>query len=246
MELGGIILIGLISALTVNYLADVLPLFRKFAPPVCLECHNPFKWGRYILMQSCSQCGARRKIRASLLIIVFPLFMVWMWLYPPARTGFWLGWVVLVYFSLVAVIDIEYRAILHPVSAFGAVIGLAVGVNARSLLDTLIGGFAGAGIMLVLYYFGIAFIRILSKIRKQEIDEIALGFGDVILGGILGLTVGWPEIIGAIFTAIMIAGLVSALMILVSLALKRYKALVAIPYAPFLLLGAAIFLFIPK
>ena len=197
-------------------------------------------------MQPCSKCGGRRNIRAFFLVIVFPLIMVWMWLYPPARTGFWLGWVVLVYFCLVAVIDIEYRAILHPISVVGAIIGLAVGNNTRSLFETLIGGFAGAGIMLTLYYFGIAFVRVLSKLRKQEIDEIALGFGDVILGGILGLMVGWPEIVGAIFTAIMIAGLVSGLIILGSLVLKRYKALVAIPYAPFLLLGAALFIFIPK
>lgn len=246
MELIGIILLGIISAYGINYLADILPLFRKITTPVCLGCQKPLRWGSYLLLKSCSACGKVRNLRTIITLFLVPLSIIWMWYQPPARLGFWLGWVVLVYFAVVGIIDFEYRAILHPVSAIGAVIGLVVGLYNRSLLDTLIGGAAGAGIMFILYYFGILFVRILSKIRKQEIDEVALGFGDVILGGILGLMIGWPEIIGAILLAILIAGLVSAVMILTSLVLKRYQALVAIPYAPFLLIGASIFLFIPK
>lgn len=246
MEIGGIFLLGLASALVINYLADILPLYRKFTRPVCLACKNPLEWGRYLTLRTCAHCGEHPKTRVVILLIVLPILTIWLWLYPPARVGFWLGWLVMAYFLLVAAIDIEHHAILHPVSAVGAVLGLAAGLYSRSVLDTLIGAAAGTGIMLVLYYFGILFVRILSKIRDQETDEVALGFGDVILSGILGLMVGWPEIFGAILLAILIAGLLSAIMLLGSVALRRYKPLVAIPYAPFLLLGAAIFIFIPK
>lgn len=246
MEIGLIILLGVASGIIVNYLADVMPIFRKFTLPVCLCCTKPMGWGRYILMQPCQYCRARRRIRSFVTFVLLTVLITWMWFSPPARIGFWIGWLVLVYFFLVGIIDFEYRAILHPISAVGAGLGLLAGIFARGVVDTLLGGLAGAGIMLALYYFGILFIRLLSKARKQEIDEVALGFGDVILGGVLGLMVGWPQIIGAIISAILIAGLVSALMIIGNMLLRRYKALAAIPYAPFLIIGAAIFIFIPK
>ena len=43
---------------------------------------------------------------------------------PPNKLGYWLGMVVLAYFGVVVLIDLEYRLIMHPVSLFGAVLGL--------------------------------------------------------------------------------------------------------------------------
>jgi prepilin signal peptidase PulO-like enzyme (type II secretory pathway) len=57
---------------------------------------------------------------------------------------------------------------------------------------------------------------------------------------------GWPEIVGGLLLAILLGGVVSALIILGMALLRRYKAMTAIPYAPFILLGAIIFLYIPK
>jgi leader peptidase (prepilin peptidase)/N-methyltransferase len=196
-------------------------------------------------MQPCGQCGRVRTIRAWCVQIGLTIASVWMWISPPARLGFWMGMVVLAFLALIAVIDLEHRLILHPVSWFGAGLGLLVGILQKGILVTLLGGAAGYGIMFGLYLLGIAFNRLMAKIRNQEVDD-ALGFGDVNLAGIIGLMLGWPEIVGGLLLAILAGGIISGLIMLVMALLRKYKAMTAIPYAPFIILGAIIFLYIPK
>ena len=236
---------GWVVAYLINYLSDVLPRTRRFTQPECLNCGSAFSIQQFLLMQRCAQCGQFRTIRAWCVQIGMAIASVWMWISPPARLGFWMGMVVLVFLTLVAVIDLEHRLILHPVSWFGAGLGLLVGIMQKGILVTLLGGAAGYGIMLGLYLLGIAFNRLMAKIRNQEVDD-ALGFGDVNLAGIVGLMLGWPEIVGGLLVAILAGGIVSGLIMLVLAILRKYKAMTAIPYAPFIILGAIIFLYIPK
>ena len=60
------------------------------------------------------------------------------------------AWVLLLYFGVVTVIDLEQRLILHPVSLVGAVIGLVVGFWLHGWVDTLAGGAAGFLMMFLL------------------------------------------------------------------------------------------------
>jgi leader peptidase (prepilin peptidase)/N-methyltransferase len=233
-------------AYLINYLADVLPITRRFSPAACLHCEQPFPLKSYLLFQPCPTCGQRRSIRTWVVQIAFTLITIWLWVFPPALLGFWVGSGLLAFFALIAVIDLEYRLIMDPVSLFGAVLGLAIGTWQKGIWGSLLGGIAGYGIMFGLFYLGILFNRLMSKIRHEEVSEEAMGFGDVNLSGILGLMLGWPDIIGGLLTAIIAGGLVSGLIMLGMLVLRRYKALTAIPYAPFLLIGAIVFLYIPK
>ena len=102
--------------------------------------------------------------------------------------------------------------------------------------------------MIIFYYFGILFSKVLGKIRKQEIEEVALGFGDVYVCGFLGLLTGYPLIIGTILLAIIASGIFSFLYIIIKMLLKNYHALTAIPYTPFLIAGAiaTFYIQIPK
>ena len=109
---------------------------------------------------------------------------------------------------------------------------------------TLIGGLAGYAIMFGLYYFGVLFNRLMAKMRGQTIEEVALGFGDVNLSGILGLMLGWPKIGISLFASIMLAGVLSGFYILWMLIRKRYQAFSAIPYAPFLIIAAVILFYL--
>jgi len=108
----------------------------------------------------------------------------------------------------------------------------------HNLLSTLAGGIAGFMIMLALYYFGILFTKVMGKIRNQEIEEVALGFGDVYVSAFLGLLTGWPAIIGVILLAILASGAFSFVYILVMLITRRYRSFSAIPYTPFLIIAA--------
>ncbi len=236
---------GWVIAYFINYLADVLPITRKFSRPGCLQCNAAISLQRYILLQPCSNCGRKRALRTWCVQIGMALASAWMWVSPPARLGFWAGVGLLAFFTLIVVIDLEYRLILHPVSWVGAGLGLLIGIWQKGLLITILGGAAGYGIMLALYFLGVLFNRAMAKARHQEVED-ALGFGDVNLSGIIGLMLGWPEIIGGLLFAILAGGVISGLIIFMMFISRRYKALTAIPYAPFLVLGAIIFLYIPK
>lgn len=240
------LLLGIVSGFVVNYLADVLPHTRSFSQPVCLKCSQAFSWRDYLLLRPCPACHASRSKRTFVIQIGLPVLATLMGIFPPGRPGTWVGIVLMTFFALVAVMDLEYRVVLHPVSIAGAVLGLAFGFWKNGLLTTLIGGAVGFGVMYLFYLFGILFNRWMAKVRKMEIDEVALGFGDVNIGGVLGLMVGFTEILGVLMVAFLAGGLVSGAIMLWMALRKRYQPLMAIPYAPFLLLGAIIFIYIPQ
>jgi prepilin signal peptidase PulO-like enzyme (type II secretory pathway) len=117
---------------------------------------------------------------------VFIVAAVWLSLSPPSQLGFYAGMLLLVYFGIVVIIDMEHRLILHVVSAAGAVLGLILGTWLHGLVPTLIGGAAGFAAMLFFYYLGALLVRWMSRRRGDPQPEEALGFGDVTLSG------GWP------------------------------------------------------
>lgn len=142
------------------------------------------------------------------------------------------------YFGLVAVIDLEHKLILHPVSLAGALLGLISGLLYHGLPSTLLGGAAGFGAMFLLYLLGGVFLKLVSSLRGEEVDDIALGFGDVNLAGILGLLLGWPGIAAGLVLGILIGGAGSAFYLLYRLINGGYQAFEALPYGPFLILSA--------
>ena len=114
----------------------------------------------------------------------------------------------------------------------------------HGVTSTLIGGAVGFGIMLAFYFVGEWYVRYMSKKRGMAADEVALGFGDVNLAGILGLLLGWPGISAGLLFTVLSGGLISLLIIVAMLIAKKYKAFTAIPYAPFLILSALFLLFL--
>jgi leader peptidase (prepilin peptidase)/N-methyltransferase len=238
------LLLGWLGGLLVNYLADVLPVTRSFSRPVCPHCQTPFRWGGYLFFHSCITCGKPRKWRTFVIQAILTITPVLLWVFPHPGFPFIMALLLFIFLSLVFVIDLEHRLILHPVSLFGAVLGLVVGFKLHGLGSTLIGGAVGFGIMLAFYFIGELYVRYMSKKRGISTDEVALGFGDVNLSGILGLLLGWPRISAGLLFAVLAGGLISLFIILGMLIAKKYKAFTAIPYAPFLILSALYLLYI--
>ncbi len=238
-------ILGWVAGTLVNYLSDVLPATRRLSSPVCNHCSAQRTWIDYLLFKGCPSCGQGRGIRAWVVLIGGIVATVAMWLYPPKDLGFWLGYILLTYFAVVFVIDVEHRLILHPVSYFGVVLGLAIGIKYHGIVGSLLGGALGFGIMFVLYYLGVLFARWMSKRRGETVIEEgdALGFGDVNLAGVLGLILGMELIWITVLFAILAGGAVSLVLVLGMLVLKRYNAFTAIPYAPFLILSAVYILY---
>jgi len=241
------ILAGLLAGCLVNYLSDVLPIQRKLARPVCSHCGVAFRWQDYFLLRACTDCKHTRSRRTVIVLLSAILISVAVWFYAPPKLGYWISLLVLTYFGVVMVIDLEHRLILHPVSLVGAVIALLTGYLNHGLVSALVGGLIGLIIMLIFYGFGMMFARYRARKLGVDDDEEALGFGDVILSGVLGLMLGWPQIYQALLIAILAGGLISLVVILTLSAMRRFESMnVFTAYGPYLILGATLLIFFPQ
>lgn len=238
------VLPGWLMGVVVNYLADVLPLRRRLTQPFCIQCDSRQSWRSYFIWpRICPVCGHKRGLRVWIVEAFYVLASVLLSLHSPDHIGYWLGLILLGFFGVVVIIDLEYRLIMHPVSIFGAVLGSVVGILRVGWLKTLEGGAAGFAVMWLLYMLGVLIIKLVGKARGQPVNDVALGFGDVNLGGVLGLMLGWPLILVGLVVAVLIAGVVSVVYILIKLIRGQYQALMAIPYGPFLVTGAGLLIY---
>ncbi|MFH1908642.1 MAG: A24 family peptidase [Chloroflexota bacterium] len=270
------VLSGLALGWLINYLADVLPhtldneCSARLSRPLCLNpaCGAAFHWTDYLLLRGCPKCARSRRLRTYVLLILTAAISIYIWLSPPRQLGFALGSVVLTYLLLVAVIDLEHRLILRPLSIAGLILAALIGIYVRGWQSTLLGGAAGFGIMYLFYLLGVLFtrwraqrMRRARRLGKADGEppnyggeppnyggEEALGSGDVTLATILGLLLGWPLIWFGLLLGILFSGVVGLIIILALLLTRRYKTHafnVFIPYGPFFILSAFLLIYFP-
>ena len=150
------------------------------------------------------------------------LFFAYLW------KRFGLSWRLLLlaftcsFFLLVAIIDQRYRLILNVMIYPAAVVTLLLRAisSVGDIPATLLGGALGFSVFLLA-----------ALVRRG-----GLGGGDIKLAALIGLVVGFPEVLWALAVGIVAGGI--AALILVFLA--RWEIKSHIPYAPFLCLGAII------
>ena len=243
---------GVLAGWLVNYLSDVLPLTRRFSQPACRHCNVTLSIKEYLSLSKCPSCKKHRGPRTWLVQLLALGTSLLLWFQPHPQLGFLIGLLLLIYFAVVFVIDLEHRLILHPVSIFGTVLGFGIGWLLHGLGSTLLGGLGGFGIMLVFYMFGTLFARVrVRKMRaagQESDDEEALGAGDVILAGVLGLILGWPLIWFGLLVGILLGGLITIPILVIMVIARRYKQdalMVFIPYGPFFLVSATLIVYLP-
>lgn len=245
-------ILGLACGFLVNLLADNLPYRHSIQSPHCLACGAPRKPASWIAIFTflrfkwrCSYCDTRRAWRD--VVVELSLIVITLWLYfrDPTPGVFWPALIVATIFTLIVVIDVEHRLILHVVSVPSGLLILIVNSfdPSRGFIKSLAGGGAGFAFVLCLYLLGGVFGRHIANSREDGEDEVAFGFGDVMLGTMLGLTVGWPGIILALIFAIFAGGVFSLFYMLVMTLRDRYNAFQPIPYGPFLIFGASMVYF---
>jgi prepilin signal peptidase PulO-like enzyme (type II secretory pathway) len=124
------------------------------------------------------------------------------------------------FFLLIAIVDLKHQLVLnvlvYPVAAITLLVHSVP--PGRETLVTLLGGTLGLAPFLA------------AALLKPE----GIGAGDVKLAALIGLMVGFPEVMAALIVAVM-AGGGTALVLLLT---RRWKLESHIPYAPFLCLGA--------
>lgn len=130
---------------------------------------------------------------------------------------------------VVSFIDLEHQIIPDSISLPGIVCGLAIALvmPSRSFLDALLGAALGGGSLLLIagaYYL----------LTRQE----GMGLGDVKLLAMMGAFLGWQSILFIIMVGSFSGALTGVAVMIKKKKDRRY----AIPFGPFLSLGAVSFL----
>ncbi len=242
--------LGLAVGAFLNWCADQLPSRRRclYRTPFCPYCdtpRSPLAWSgtlAYLALQvRCPACGALIPWRAVLTELGTAALFAWLWTLDGPSVLLLPHSVYTALFVLIAVIDLEHRLILNVViypAWLLALLGSLIHPQPYFYRLALLGGAVGFGIMFVLYLLGVAFVKAAGRMRGQELNTVALGFGDVRLAGFVGLVVGFPNVLYALILAVTLGGLAGLVYWFVrAVILRRYSLFTAIPYGPYLIVG---------
>ena len=228
------VLVGLVIGSFLNVVIDRLPNRQSIVvnpPSHCPACQQRLQVKDLIPVLSyawlrgrCRYCQTRIPIRLLLVELAtgaaFGL-LYWYFKLSPELA------VALYYFCLllvIAIIDLERQLILNWLAYPAIVIALGLSIFASpqalapAISDAAIGGVIGFGVFLL--------IALLSR--------GGLGWGDVKMAALMGIMLGWRSALVAFFLAI-IAGGLTAIALLATHTRGRKQA---IPFGPFLALGA--------
>lgn len=200
----------------------------------CPHCGSTIPWYdnipviSYILLKGkCRRCRKPISPRYILVEIITSLALCFAF----ARNGITPPFLVdALFFCLLILItftDLETYLIPDVYSLGGIVLGLLLsGFNPQvTWVESITGVLIGAGLLLLIAYT-------YSKIRGHE----GMGGGDIKLLGMIGAFTGWKGVIISLFLSAF-SGLVAGLIVM---AVKREGLKTAIPYGPFLAIGAVV------
>src|SRR5579864_5416655 len=92
-----------------------------------------------------------------------------------------------------------------------------------------------------MYLGGILFNIIASRSRGEAMDEVAFGYGDVMLATLAGFLLGWQALIFAVFITVF-AGAAGAIGFLAVRLIVRgkYEMFTALPYGQYIVFGTLV------
>lgn len=257
MASAAIVVAGLFGSLIGSFLNVVVyrvPARKSIVSPpsACPHCSAPIRavdnipvvsW--LVLKGRCRDCHAPISRRYPLVELgtglLFSAVAIWFlllqlpqptWSTPQAAVASGLAMAAYLYLAAVSValalIDLDTRTLPNRIVMPGYIVG-AVLLGASGLLAGNLGALATAAIgaaALFLLYFVLA----LAYPR-------GMGMGDVKLAGLLGLFlgfIGWQALVVGAFAAFVLGGIFS----LVLIALRKASGKTAVPFGPWMLLGA--------
>ena len=234
-------ILGLCVGSFLNVVIHRVPRGMSIANPPshCPNCGYQLKWTDNIPVFSylflggrCKKCKQKISFRYTLVELLNALLWV------GAVWRFWqesivLAVVVAIASSVlicIAFIDIEHQLIFDRFNVTLLLLAIVFVVFNKTLpyYEHLI----GLGVALV-FFVGVYFVA--QLLFKRE----AMGFGDVKLGAIMGLLLGWKGFL----LSILLATLSASIILLILKATTKTEKNVEYPFAPFLVFGCLIALF---
>ncbi|KKQ27440.1 MAG: Type 4 prepilin-like protein leader peptide-processing enzyme [Candidatus Magasanikbacteria bacterium GW2011_GWC2_37_14] len=190
---------------------DNIPVFSfLFLKGKCRNCHNKISW-QYPLVE----------LALGILFLVPTLFIS----YPDLKIliSLLVQWLIIFDLAFIFLYDYKYQEILD-LSIWPLVIFLFdfnYFFEVFSIVNMLIAVAIGGGFFLLQY--------LISRGRW-------IGGGDIILGVLMGVILGWPNILLALFIAYILGGIVGVILLL----LKKKQANSEIPFGTFLVIGTLV------
>ncbi|MGE4231962.1 MAG: A24 family peptidase [Bacteriovoracia bacterium] len=210
---------------------------NKPARSVCPQCKKQIPWYDNIpivsflfLKGKCRNC--KKKISPRYFIVELLSALLFLGIF--RNYGMFFESLYYVFFAatLIAItfIDLEYYIIPDLLSFTGIAVGLfgSFWVEALGPVSSLLGIIFGGGSF-----------WLLSFLYEKATNREGLGFGDVKMLAMIGAFLG-PQ--GVLFT-ILVSSLTGSVIGLTMMVLKKKNLKMALPYGPFLAIGALVFIF---
>jgi len=234
-----IFLMGLCIGSFLNVCIYRLPAAKSIVHPrsMCPNCDTliPFYdnipvFSYLWLKGQCRKCKIKISVRYPMVELLGGLFAL------AAYLKFGLGFETLIYYlfmaALLAVtfIDIDHRIIPDVITLPGIPIGFAASfaLPAITYKDSLLGILIGGGSLFLVAW-------LYTLLTKKE----GMGGGDIKLLAMMGAIVGWQGVLFTIFVASLVGTLAGFAVMLKS----RKGMKLAVPFGPFLSIGAIMYIF---
>jgi prepilin signal peptidase PulO-like enzyme (type II secretory pathway) len=254
------VIYGLVAGAAANALADELPYRRAPRLPrypdgeprrgLLMSGVLTFALGRRTSPKG-NRLGWRHPLSEVLAVVLslVTLNAATQYQTPVVQVVFWFVYVA--FFTLIVVIDMEHHLILYvvinPFVVLALLDAVLTGAFPDTVIEALIGGAVGYGVFFLLFNGGALFAYLVGKMRGESINDVAFGYGDVMLAGVVGLILGWKAFLVAMVATILL-GAVGALVVIVYQRVFRggYSAFAAMPYGPYIVAGALLMMLYPN
>ena len=235
-------LLGLCVGSFLNVVIYRVPNNMNLAKPAshCPKCGYVLRWYDNIPILSylmlggkCRSCKEHISIRYTLVEILNML----LWL-----LSVYLFWEESIVYSVIAMIastllvcvffiDLEHMLIFNRFSISIAILGIVAMFfdDYTEIIDHILGGVIGGGVFVLLYYGAI-------WVLKKE----GFGWGDVKLVAAAGLLLGWQKLL----FAMLVASITGSIVLLAIRAIKKDEEGKEYPFAPFIVAGIMISMFV--
>jgi leader peptidase (prepilin peptidase)/N-methyltransferase len=202
----------------------------------CPSCKKPIRFydniplvSFIILRGRCRECQSPIAFRYPLVELLIGLFSVILLLRYGISLNYLIFFVFFASLTLVSFIDLSHRIIPDVISLPGILIGLVISLfyPQMSFKNALIGVALGGGSLYVV-------ASLYQLVTKRE----GMGFGDVKLLAMIGAFIGWKGVLFTILCSSFIGSVIGVVLMLMS---SETDSKYAVPFGPFLSLGAIIY-----